>query len=153
MRPVLFLDIDGVLNGHEYVKKANSNGIKPSCVAVLNDVIEATDCNIVISSAWRYMVLMGEMTLKAFEYLLRSHGVYAENRIIGTTDQDGESLQLLERYKQIKKYVEDYGLVNYAVVDDLDISYPGFPFHQTNGFAGLEHSDGVALIKLLRGIK
>lgn len=148
-RPVLFLDIDGVLNGHDYEPKAKSNKIRPSCVEVLNAIIAATDCAIVISSAWRYMVIMGEMTVRAFEYLLRSHGVHAIDRVIGVTEADGESLQLLERVKQIKRYVEAHEVEHYVVVDDLDLSHPGFPFYQTEGTVGLTPEDGVALIRLL----
>ena len=36
MTAILFLDIDGVLNGHDYDEKAASCSIRPGCVAHLN---------------------------------------------------------------------------------------------------------------------
>jgi len=80
---VIFLDIDGVLNGHEFCEHAKSCGINPECVCELNRIIAATDAKIVLSSAWRYMVHGGALTLKGFEYMLRTHGV-TENWLLLT---------------------------------------------------------------------
>lgn len=58
-KKVLFLDIDGVLNAHFFDVDAQSSHIKPKCVERLNRVLKATRCALVISSAWRYMILGG----------------------------------------------------------------------------------------------
>ena len=71
----LFLDIDGVLNGHEWDDEAKSCNIRRECVARLNRVVASTGCKIVISSAWRYMIHCQQMSLTGFWYMLRTHGL------------------------------------------------------------------------------
>jgi len=80
---LLFLDIDGVLNDRVFDETAQSCTLLSSCVAELNQVLARTECRIVLSSAWRYAVINGWMSLDGFEYLLRSHGVAAGGRIDG----------------------------------------------------------------------
>lgn len=64
-RPVLFLDIDGVLNGHEYDREAESSTLHPDCVARLNRVLADSECSVVLSSAWRYMAFSTIWTFPA----------------------------------------------------------------------------------------
>jgi len=63
-RPVIFLDIDGVLNTHNYLKELESSGypksdvfgpiFNPLCVDTLREIIdEVPDVGLVISSSWR----------------------------------------------------------------------------------------------------
>ena len=86
---LVFLDMDGVLNGHQYMREAESCNICRPCVLQLNRIIRRTDCHIVLSSAWRYMVHGRAMTLSGFGYMLRTHGVIgASMRMIGLTDPD-----------------------------------------------------------------
>lgn len=158
-RPILFLDVDGVLNGHEFDPSAQSNTINRGCVAHLNRVIEATDCAIVISSAWRYMVLGGSMNIRGFEWLLRSHGVCcggsngADHRVIGVTGPGEESGCGLEaRGRLIRNWLNENGHDGaWAVVDDLDVGGEGMPLVLTDGTAGMTEHDAEALIAMLLG--
>jgi len=63
---VIFLDIDGVLNGRQYFQGANerivqadtrfefyARQIDPECVQRLNDLVERTRSVVVLSSTWR----------------------------------------------------------------------------------------------------
>jgi hypothetical protein len=84
---LIFLDIDGVLNGHEWDNDAGSCTIKRECVLRLNRIIRETKARIVLSSAWRYMILGEDMTCRGFEYLLRTHGACGV-RIIDTTRRE-----------------------------------------------------------------
>jgi len=118
---ILFLDIDGCLNGHEYDAKAESSWIKPECVIHLNRVLTSTGCNIVISSAWRYMILNGACTLRGFEYLLRTHRVHCKDLLVGTLDFD-EIQDESGRANLIKKWVEEHKPIRWAVLDDLSSS-------------------------------
>ncbi len=63
-RPIVFLDIDGVLNGDDYIdqfdhiditimmSEPHSNWFDPDCVARLNRITDAANAVIVVSSSW-----------------------------------------------------------------------------------------------------
>lgn len=136
IKRVLFLDIDGVLNNHNYDKIARSCVIKPIYVARLNEVISRTDCSIVVSSAWRYMVLSMEMTLKGFEYLLRTHGVHCANRVVGHLAPDRNQDDPNDRAKLVYQWLLDHEVDSAVVVDDLDLQC-SIPFVRTDGAVGL----------------
>ncbi len=165
---LLFLDIDGVLNDHQYDRDVLCGQIHKDKVALLNRVLRETGCHIVLSSAWRYIVHRGESNLLGMEWLLRSHGVIA-GRLAGITRPDtmerppvwtglpGSWPMVNERGQQITDFlataVGTIGVpaTSYAVIDDLDlgISEAGHPFVQTDGDAGMtaEHAD--ELIELI----
>lgn len=163
---LLFLDIDGVLNEHDFDHEALSNPIHRDKVQILNRVLKVTGAHIVLSSAWRYIIHRGEADLRGMDWLLRSHGLLA-NRLCGITRLDkmmmrpwnGEPQQWKEcpveneRGRQISDYLERHAcpLQAYAVVDDLDlgITQAGHPFVQTNGKVGLTDAHADALIRLL----
>ena len=171
----LFLDIDGVLNAHEYVPEVGCGQIHPDKVARLNRVLVATDAKIVLSSAWRYLCHRNEMNLTGLGWLLRSHGVL-KDRLIGITQPDTMRSNAHipsyaysgvpsswpvgdERGQQIHHWLKTFSNgcymsgaeVSYAVVDDLDlgITAAGHPFVQTDGAVGLTDADADRLIELL----
>lgn len=172
---VLFLDIDGVLNAHEFDPAVMCGQINPDKVARLNRVLTASGASIVLSSAWRYLIHRGEMNLMGFEWLLRSHGVLAD-RLVGITRPDvmeratyrgepGTWPVCDERGQQITDYIRDkigYArLERYAVVDDgghradgtwtdLGISAHGHPVVITDGKVGMTDADADRLIELLK---
>lgn len=61
---VIFLDIDGVLNSHEWDTETMCGQIHKDKVALLNGVLRVTEAKIVLSSAWRYIVYRGECNLR-----------------------------------------------------------------------------------------
>lgn len=161
--PILFLDIDGVLNAHEWDAEVMCGQIHPDKVDRLNRVLRATGARIVLSSAWRYIVHRGEMNLMGMEWLLRSHRVLAD-RLVGVTAPDsmvrrpyrGDPATWTpapdERGPQISRWLRENGGMArpYAVVDDLDlgISACGHPFVRTDGKVGLTDGDADRLIRL-----
>lgn len=148
--PVLFLDIDGVMNGGEYDPEVQSSTFRADCVKRLNRVLDSTNCVVVLSSAWRYMVLEGAMTLSGFSYLMRTHGVKIADRLIGTTGRDTQVEDRTERGRQVKAWLAEHPEVTcYAVVDDLDVGFDGLNFVQTDG-NGLTDVHVDALVGLLR---
>jgi hypothetical protein len=175
---VLFLDVDGVLNGHDWDDEAQSCNIRRECVKHLNRVVRETGCRIVLSSAWRYIVHGGDMTLRGFGYLLRTHGMAAAETgtlaarlIIGLTRKDDESVDPLdlkpdERARQIRDWLEWWGddaqmraavglgvVTRFAAVDDEDHGFEahGVPAVITDGKTGLTSADADKLIAILNG--
>lgn len=149
MRPLIFLDMDGCLNDHTQLESGFC-GVKSECASRLNRILRETDAEIVLSSAWRYMV-PDAMTLNGFQYLLQTHGVDCNDRLIGVTCRDEE---LMPRGQQIRQWRNEHGGDRrYVVIDDLDlgISEAGHPFVQTDGAVGLTDADVERAIAILNG--
>lgn len=157
----LFLDIDGVLNGHEYDEASESCHIRPECVNALNLVLDLLAPQIVLSSAWRYMVLNEAMSLKGFEYLLRSHRVHCKGLLVDTTwfdgdydldDLDDEKAGCAERARLITSWTayKRWHPAHYVAVDDLPLPLPETSFVQTDAKSGLTVDKAEELIRKLR---
>jgi len=68
---VLFLDIDGVLNSAFVLdEQRRGDAIDRGMVERINQIVDATGCKIVISSTWRILHPLGQLTA-----LLRQHGL------------------------------------------------------------------------------
>lgn len=165
---ILFLDLDGVLNTHEWDPEIGCGQIHPDKVQRLNVILKKTGAMIVLSSAWRYLVIRGEMDLVGLGWLLRSHGIL-NNRLIGITRPDhlvktyaynGDPTTwpvTNERGLQIHEYVDEMvfkkkiEVENFCVLDDLDlgISDHKLPFVQTNSDVGLQDGHVAQVIRIL----
>jgi hypothetical protein len=147
---LVFLDIDGVLNRHRIYSNGYC-GFDPECVENFNKILHAyEDIRIVISSAWRYMLLQHEMKLKGFEYLMLVGGVDCKDRLIGHTKSDEEiptrGQQILEwRYQHIMESPR------YIILDDMpfDFKQRGLNHFLTIGGRGLTAQDAEKIIQLL----
>lgn len=158
MKKYLFLDIDGVLNGHEWNETSESSTIKLSNVLNLNLVIEKTKCKIILHSAWRYMIHGKDMTIRGFEYLLRTHGVTSNLYIDGITASDEtiskREIQIEEyiRYLKEESYIKEQKF-SYAIVDDLPLFFTESEvqdrFVRTDGKFGMSLFDAKKLIEIL----
>lgn len=165
--PLLFLDLDGCLNCHEWDAEIQCGQIHKDKVDRLNCILKSTKASIILSSAWRYIILRGEMTLMGMEWLFRSHGILA-NRLIGCIRKDNEPpnwdgtpeswTRPNERGQQISDWLKEHPQVsmynNYAIIDDLDLGISelhGKRFVQTNGKVGITNEDMYKVISILRG--
>jgi hypothetical protein len=87
MTPIVFLDIDGVLNNTPWMNRNDTGTLDPDNVALLVSLIEQTKAVIVVSSDWRRW-----HEFDALCRLLRRNGV--PDCIIGVTpvgDRDDEA--------------------------------------------------------------
>jgi hypothetical protein len=159
VKKVLFLDIDGVLNGHERHPGSPFCGVRPDCMAQLNRVVAATGCGVVLSSAWRYQIITQATTLRGFEYLLYTHGLVPADpvghpwRLVGLTDADEGPAA--DRGTQILRYARREGLLphEWAAVDDdpggMQLGEHAGRLVRTDPARGLTAADAERLIALL----
>jgi len=85
---LIFLDIDGVLNGHDKHRHPNGYcGIDPQCVYRLNRIVAETGAHLVITSAWRYL-LNSAMSMTGFGSMLLTYGLDRSVHIQGRTCAD-----------------------------------------------------------------
>lgn len=56
MRKILFLDVDGVLNSKETLRKSGGGivGIDPYLTILVHRIVQGTGCEVVLSSSWRH---------------------------------------------------------------------------------------------------
>jgi hypothetical protein len=136
---VIFLDIDGVLNNHDIDPDTGHCWIQAALAWRLNRIVKATRAKLVISSAWRYMVHCGAMTIKGFEYMLRTHKISAD--VVGVTVRDEE---IPSRGDQIKAWLSEHPEVtSYVILDDEPdgMTIGDVRFVKTDGGCGLPEAD------------
>jgi len=157
MQKLLMLDIDGVLNDHRALANGYSQ-MKEKCVKELCRILDTCpDVNIVISSAWRYMML-GEtpaINERGMEYLMCLFGASynsINNRIIGKTISDEEmclKLGIMDNGGELDYgWLKDHGRLirreqillaaqdaQFVVLDDLELEMP--ELIKTDGNVGL----------------
>lgn len=150
MNPILFLDIDGVLNSVQYAIRNNIRGIwglDPVCVALLQQIVIATNCHIVISSTWRR-----NYTLVAMRKVLSDTGMIKDPPIIGYTPV---SKYRRLRGDEIEEWIDGsipptkLKSLRYVCLDDDDDFLPDQPLVRTNIETGLTEFDARKCIALL----
>ena len=125
---VLFLDHDGVIClstewGSRFKNKEGLDSVfdrfNEKAIKVLNEIIEATDCEIVVSSDWRFHGSLSQM-----RELYKVRGI--SKSPIGYTDYIKSNAQDLEhsRAQEILKWMninDPKSVMNFSAVDDLDM--------------------------------
>lgn len=158
---ILFLDIDGVLNGHEFDREAESCSLRPDCVRAFNRILRTAEPTVIVSSAWRYMVFREVMTWPGFGYMLRTHGVHRMiSGLIGGCTRPDDADDLSARGRLVQRWIDDYTkgpharpMPNYVVLDDAPIGMDLTPVEdrlvQTDGRRGLTEADADRVIAML----
>lgn len=160
---VLFLDIDGVLNSHDWFRRRVTEQptgnywerqIDPRAVGLLNEIIEATGAKIVISSTWRK-----NYTLQELRAGLESRGFCGE--IIAVTGEDLSGIRGWEIGKWLDEHF--YGtsyripmrnvIERFAIVDDdSDMEHLHPHLIQTSFDVGLTSIQATKIISHLMSV-
>jgi hypothetical protein len=144
MRPIIFLDIDGVLNTPHTFPAFDTSAVKN-----FNNLLREINPRIVISSSWRYNIKPSVITHAGFNYLLFTHGLVAikENTVISNTKLDEE---ILGRENQINEWITRNGYTGkWIAIDDLPLNLPSENFIRTNKSVGFSILDMKAALALL----
>lgn len=150
---IIFLDIDGVLNGDIYF---STNGHKNKSypisqidtrrVELLNKIIERTDAKVVLSSNWRLM-----HKLKEVNDILNECGFKGE--LIGETDDLCSFNRFLVRGNEILKWWQDherdFRLINYVIIDDDK----DMLLDQKDNFLNIDPATGLIMSDVVKAIK
>lgn len=163
MSVVLFLDIDGVLNGmsHDFddappdatLHERMSRHMVPELVARLVRVLRETGCLVVVSSTWRLRFSAAEIAA-----MMAARGLPLDmlGRFIGRTDSqpvpyDWPDRSGRERGLQIQRWLDATpGVERFAIVDDDSDMAHLHPFLvQTDTLTGMTDADADRLIAML----
>lgn len=140
---VLFLDMDGVCNSGQWAMKGNDmwHGVDPEAAKLVQRIIEATGCKVVLSSTWRiYPEAREAVRQKVCDF------------IDCTVDmQEGRQWGFAPRGNEIREWLErHHGQVErYAVLDDESDFYPDQCLFKTTFMTGLTPEIAEAVIKHL----
>jgi hypothetical protein len=161
---VIFLDLDGVLNGERYLdsledipfERYPEKWIDPAAVEVVNQIRStlSTSSSIVLSSMWRYNFSLDEMNQFLRDRGLRGH----ITDMLPTTDLDVEKNQFRsmseERGKLIFRWIREHweSLRGFVILDDLPANqfYPlGEYLVRTDRGVGLQKSQKSKVFEIL----
>ncbi|CAD7926750.1 unnamed protein product [Amoebophrya sp. A25] len=107
---IVFLDVDGVLHSIRVTRQEQLfNGQK---MALLRKILQATDAQIVLSSAWRRTA----PTLRMAYAMLSKHGIATPIDITPDYGVCGK------RSAEILTWVDKYGIKDWIAIDDMDLN-------------------------------
>jgi hypothetical protein len=163
MNKYLFLDIDGVLNSVRYMTATTDAILKaetkddqalswldPEAIALVNRIVNETGCEVILSSSWRIVHRMSEVT----EYLAKKGAAFTLSGRTphGVVTEDGNTCW--HRGAEIRYWLEanaKHPFV-FAILDDdrFDIiDYFPVQFVNTHGDSGITEADALKVISIL----
>ena len=146
--PILFLDVDGVLNERVFVASRRWGGtygmVDRARVAMLNDVAARTGCLVVVSSTWRSDEGF-RAGLRRRGVRLRYHRDWRTGRLAGPDAG--------HRGSEVAEWLSRNPVAKYAIVDDGSdfLADQLGRLVQTDYATGLLPSHAEALVTLLAG--
>jgi len=106
VRRVVFLDIDGVLAP---IRRWDRYGdLDRTCIQVLNDIVAASEADVVVSSTWRHGKTVAQLqeTLEAGGFV---------GRVIGKTPSD---IRGAYRGDEIAAWLTEHAVDGFVIIDD-----------------------------------
>jgi len=108
--------------------------LDPRAIEVLNQLVEALDANVVISSAWRCCHKMGDIL-----QFLQERGFKYCDRILGKTRDLSRGPTFVSRGREIREWVETFKVQRFVILDDNDDMDELFPWLvRTDHLVGLQ---------------
>jgi hypothetical protein len=114
---VLFLDIDGVCNSRAYLYRLRAKnkkatlwyGIDPEAAALVQQIIKATGCSVVLSSTWRlYADGRAQVKCEVCKFIDCTKNM-----------QEGEKRGVVDRGYEVDEWLERHpSVMQYAILDD-----------------------------------
>ena len=145
---IIFLDIDGVLvpqkRQHDTQAEWYGNKAYPfdrDCVNLLNEILEQTSAEIVLTSNWQFEFTDTEMIEKIFRF----NGV-------AKTPIDYSGGYGNDKPSDIANFINENEIETFVILDDLDLSELGDNFVQIDPMYGLTENDADTAVKLLNPI-
>ncbi len=174
-KPLLFLDIDGVLNSSEYMVTLppdfqNQDMISKEKMSLLNEISNDTNCKVILSSMWRFSFNIYQMnqmfrargatfhirdftpvlSYREFDYEKASQDLGRIHRI------DSDALKHTRRGLEIELWIRrnyphhEIPHLRIAIVDDINNMYKLQPkLVQTDDAFGMTRSDCDAIKTML----
>ena len=145
---LLFLDMDGVLNSNNYIwseKTRDTCGedfdhIDTSRVAIVNKLVDILDCKVMISSAWRILLICQILDLGCF-----IKAPHLPNESFDKTDSKGPI-----RGSEIARRLERYPDHHLCILDDnTDMGHLLPYLVKTNPDTGIVESDIDKAIEII----
>lgn len=148
-KPVLFLDIDGVLISAEFIQQGGtSDTFDPQAVAELRRVVDETGCVIVLSSSWRLGHSLADMRGRLIAAGMR-HPCPLIDATPDLWEKDVEHSPC--RGEEVKAWIETRGFEGpYVCVDDDTDFLPGQPLVRTTWAKGFTKEHADECIRILR---
>lgn len=103
-RPILFLDVDGVLNAHSNTDR-ECKGIDPTMLHHLSTITIATNCVIVVSSTWRFIPRRMQRLLSSLFTI--GSGVIGTTPVLSKKSPGGIYLGM-SRGDEIQAWIDEY---------------------------------------------
>ncbi len=141
--PVVFLDLDGVMNATFDHRGYGSGAVEHEFVTRLNRITAATGATVVLSTGWRQHRSFGALSTQ-----LRAAGVEAE--VTGRTPV--LDIEWGDRWHEVRAWLRTFGARPYVILDDIDYFGPLSLHHVwTEPDQGLQDDDVELAIFILRG--
>lgn len=155
---VIFLDIDGVLNSEEFLKRNQNEMIDRNNVDILKTIIDKTGAVIVMSSGWRLWFddnmmpkdgdsqclydILCEFNIKLFDKTPDFTTEEIRTKKTFSHVKSKEIIAWLNEHKNVDKYV---------VLDDLDLNNEEINSHlvRTNAQVGITEDDANSAIVMI----
>ena len=157
--PIVFMDIDGVLNSEKWYAQAASRkedrnsesstqqsllerSIDPACIQRLNRLLQRTGAAVIVSSSWRK-----EHPLSEIVRIMEARGFCGA--VIGATPSDDGTLSRGEEITRWLKMNVPRGVAYVAVDDEVETGLPPGVVVVTSRDTGLTDEDVERAIGIL----